>query len=167
MTSSQLDAIRTRTKNASDGPWSVRRIPNSFPSQAGDRYTHPCVRGFRVPRRIYDLAWQQVEADAEFIAHSRHDIPGLLEEVDHLRTTLQECQRAIGELLRRNEPASPHDLARIEQFLAEEDSRWEDAPEKMVKGRRLYMSVPQIRPREPRTVVAMPDADARKITTIR
>ena len=60
MTSSQLDAIRARVRHASDGPWSVRRIPNSFPSQAGDRYTHPCVRGFRVPRRIYDLAWQQV-----------------------------------------------------------------------------------------------------------
>ena len=161
MTSTQLDAIRTRTKNASDGPWSVRRIPNSFPSQAGDRYTHPCVRGFRVPRRIYDLAWQQVEADAEFIANARNDIPTLIEEVDQMRTTLQECQKAIAELLRRNEPASTHDLARIEQFLAEEDSRWEDGPEKVVKGRRLYMTVPPMRPREGGGIITV--AHARKM----
>jgi hypothetical protein len=163
MTSAQLEAIRTRMKNASDGPWSVRRIPNSFPSQAGDRYTHPCVRGFRVPRRIYDLAWQQVEADAEFIAHSRHDVPALVEELDNMRTTLQECQKAITELLQRNEPASTHDLARVEQFLAEEDARWEDSPEKLVRARRLYMSPPAIRPREP--VAAM--TIARKTGTAR
>lgn len=155
MTSSHLEAIRVRSKNASDGPWSVRRIPNSFPSHAGDRYTHPCVRGFRVPRRIYDLAWQQVEADAEFIANARGDIPALLDEVERLRTTLQECQRGLRELLRRREPAAPHDLARIEQYLAEEDSRWEDAPEKVVKGRRLHMNAPKIRPREPATIITM------------
>jgi hypothetical protein len=148
MTSAQLEAIRTRMKNASDGPWSVRRIPNTFASQAGDRYTHPCVRGFRVPRRIYDLAWQQVEADAEFIAHARHDIPALIEEIEHLRSTLLECQTALTELLRRNEPVSPQDLATIEQFIADEDARWGDEPEKLVKARRLYMSVPTIRPRE-------------------
>ncbi len=155
MTSTQLDAIRTRARNASDGPWSVRRIPNSFPSQAGDRYTHPCVRGFRVPRRIYDLAWQQVESDAEFIANARLDVPALIEEVDHLRTTLQECQKAIAELLRRNEPASTHDLARVEQFRAEEDSRWEDGSEKVVTGRRLYMSIPQMRPREKSGIITV------------
>src|SRR4029434_2505485 len=104
MTSSQLDAIRARVRHASDGPWSVRRIPNGFPSQAGDRFTHPCVRGFRVPRRIYDLAWQQVEADAEFIAHARNDIPILIEEIEHLRSTLLECQTALAEL-RQNEEA--------------------------------------------------------------
>ncbi len=167
MTTSQLDAIRTRTKNASDGPWSVRRIPNSFPSQAGDRYTHPCVRGFRVPRRIYDLAWQQVEADAEFISNARTDVPALLEEVDRMRGALQEVQHAIRELLERNEPPSQNDLARIEQFLAEEDGRWEDAPEKIVKGRRLYMSVPQMRPRERGSVVTMPRIETRKSGTTR
>jgi hypothetical protein len=147
MTASQLEAIRARMKSASDGPWSVRRIPNSFPSQAGDRYTHPCVRGFRVPRRIYDLAWQQVEADAEFIAHARNDMPALIEELEHMRSTLQECQRALGELVGRNEPADTQDLARVEQFLAEADARWEDAPDKTVRGRRLYMSTPPMRPR--------------------
>jgi hypothetical protein len=155
MTSSQLEAIRARSKNASDAPWSVRRIPNSFPSQAGDRYTHPCVRGFRVPRRIYDLAWSQVEADAEFIANARTDVPALLDEIERLRTTLHECQRGLRELLRRREPASPHDLARIEQYLAEEDSRWEDAPERVVKGRRLHMTPPAFRPREQATIIAM------------
>jgi hypothetical protein len=167
MTSTQLEAIRARMKNASDGPWSVRRIPNSFPSQAGDRYTHPCVRGFRVPRRIYDLAWQQVEADAEFIANSRADVPTLIEEIEHMRATLQECQKAVGELLGRNEPASTHDLARVEQFLAEEESRWDDASEKVVKGRRLYMSVPPMRPRETTAVITVPQTPRKTGTTSR
>src|SRR4051812_2118842 len=121
MTSHQLDAIRTRTKHASDGPWSVRRIPNSYPSHSGDRYTHPCVRGFRVPRRIYDLAWQQIESDADFIAHARQDVPALVAEVEDLRSALQECQSALRELLRRREPASAQDLARIEKFVAERE----------------------------------------------
>jgi hypothetical protein len=155
MTSAQLEAIRTRMKNASDGPWSVRRIPNTFASHAGDRYTHPCVRGFRVPRRIYDLAWQQVEADAEFIAHARNDIPVLLEEIEHLRSTLLECQTALAELLQRDEPVSPRDVARIEQFIADEDTRWGDEPEKLVRARRLYMSVPTIRPREAVTPISV------------
>jgi hypothetical protein len=115
-----------------------------------------------VPRRIYDLAWQQVEADAEFIAAARSDVPALIDEIDQLRSTLQECQKAVGELLQRNEPASTQDLARIEQFLAEEDSKWEDRSEKVVKGRRLYMSVPQMRPRETGSVVTMPRLEVRK-----
>jgi hypothetical protein len=155
MTSPQLEAIRTRMKNASDGPWSVRRIPNTFASQAGDRYTHPCVRGFRVPRRIYDLAWQQVEADAEFIAHARNDIPILIEEIEHLRSTLLECQTALAELRQREEPVVPQDVARIEQFLADEDARWSEEPEKLVKSRRLYMSVPTLRPRETVTPITV------------
>jgi hypothetical protein len=163
MTASQLEAIRTRARHASDGPWSVRRIPNSFPSQAGDRYTHPCVRGFRVPRRIYDLAWQQVEADAEFMANCRTDIPALIEEVDSLRTALKECQRAIEELLERGEAASVNDLARIEQYLAEEDSGWEDSNEKIVRGRRLYMSPPQLPPRASATVLEIPRGARRKL----
>jgi hypothetical protein len=163
MTASQLEAIRVRVRQASDGPWTVRRIPNSFPSQAGDRYTHPCVRGFRVPRRIYDLAWQQCEADAEFIAHARMDVPSLIEEIEALRATLRECKRAIAELLESGEGATANDLARIEQFIVEEDAGWEDAGEKIVRGRRLYMSPPQLRPRRgAATVIEIPQGDARK-----
>jgi hypothetical protein len=162
MTSSHLDAIRTRSRNASDGPWSVRRIPNSFPSHAGDRYTHPCVRGFRVPRRIYEVASQQVEADAEFIAHARQDIPALLDELDQLRATLQDCQKTLVELIARQEPAPVQDLARIEQFLAEEDSRWGDRPERVVKGRRLYLTTPPMRPRSTAAVITLTPDPSRK-----
>src|SRR4029434_2597629 len=167
MTSSQLDAIRARVRHASDGPWSVRRIPNGFPSQAGDRFTHPCVRGFRVPRRIYDLAWQQVESDAEFIANARHDVPALIDEVDRLRSALQECQDAVVELLQRNDPVSVNDLARVERFLAQTDSKWEDGAEEGGEGRRLYMSIPQLRPRESATIVEIPKGEARKLRTKR
>jgi hypothetical protein len=163
MTASQLEAIRARVRQTSDGPWSVRRIPNSFPSQAGDRYTHPCVRGFRVPRRIYDLAWQQVENDAEFISHARSDVPALIDEIDSLRATLKECQRALGELMERGEAVSVNDVARVEQYLAEQDSGWQDTGEKVVRGRRLHMTPPTLRPRESATIIEIPQGEARRM----
>ena len=148
MTLAELQAIRARLSGASDGPWSVRRIPNSYDSQAGDRYTHPCVRGFRVPRRLYDLAWQQVEADAEFMANARQDIPSLVAEVEHVRATLQECRAAIDELLQRKGPVSAEDLSRIERFLAEEDAQWDGGQKKLGEVRRLYVSQPAMRPKD-------------------
>jgi hypothetical protein len=163
MTASQLEAIRARARHASDGPWSVRRIPNSFPSQAGDRHTHPCVRGFRVPRRIYDLAWQQVEADAEFIASARVDVPALVDEIDTLRAALKECQRAIGELVERGDSASTEELARIAEYLAVEDSDWDKGVDKFARGRRLYMSQPQLPPRGTATILELPTGSSRRL----
>jgi hypothetical protein len=148
MTHAELQAIRARLNSASDGPWSVRRIPNSYDSQAGDRYTHPCVRGFRVPRRLYDLAWQQVEADAEFMASARQDIPNLVAEVEHVRSTLKECREALDELLQRGEPFSVEDLSRVERYLAEEDAQWDGGQKKLGEVRRLYVTQPPLRPKE-------------------
>ncbi|MBI4265296.1 MAG: hypothetical protein HY657_13040 [Acidobacteria bacterium] len=153
MTSDELRAIRARLANASDGPWSVRRIPNSYESQAGDRHTHPCVRGFRVPRRLYNLAWQQCETDAEFMAQARQDIPNLLAEVEQLRSTLRDCRRALGDVLRKG-PLQAEDIARIEGFIAEEAAEWEggadggDASTASSKVRRLYVTQPPLRPKD-------------------
>ena len=148
MTQAELEAIRARLSGASDGPWSVRRIPNSYDSQAGDRFTHPCVRGFRVPRRLYDLAWQQVEADAEFMANARQDVPNLLAEVEHLRSTLKECRGAIDDLMQRGEAISLDELSRIERFLAEEDAQWNGGQQRLGEVRRLYVTQPHMRSKE-------------------
>ena len=148
MTSAELQAIRARLESASDGPWAVKRIPNSYESAAGDRFTHPCVRGFRAPRRLYNLAWEQCEADAEFMASARQDIPSLLTEVEQLRAALQECRGALGELMRRRAPVTPDDLSAIEQFLAEEEAEWESGQKKPALGRRLYVTQPPMRPKE-------------------
>ncbi|MGH2399841.1 MAG: hypothetical protein ACRDF6_08335 [bacterium] len=147
MTAEELRAIRARLEAASDGPWSVRRIPNSYESGAGDQRTHPCVRGFRVPRRLYNLAWQQCESDATFMANARQDVPNLVTEVEHLRATLQECQAALGELLRKGS-VTADDVSQIEQFLAEEDAQWDGRPKKLGEARRLYMSQAPLRPKD-------------------
>ena len=148
MTSAELQAIRARLEKASDGPWTVKRIPNSYESAAGDRFTHPCVRGFRAPRRLYNLAWEQCEADAEFMASARQDVPGLLTEVEQLRGALQECRAAIHDLMRLRAPVSPDDLSAIEQFLAEEEAQWEGVQKKSAQARRLYVTQVPMRPKE-------------------
>ncbi len=156
MTALELQAVRIRVRAASGGPWSVQRIPNSFDSQAGDKFTHPCVRGFRVPRRLYNLAWQQVEADAEFIAASRQDVPTLIEEVDHLRSVIEETRVALGELLQRKEAATQDELSRVEAFIVAEEARWAEGQEdgQKAKARRLHVTQAPMRPKDPAAVQA-------------
>ena len=100
-----LEAIRRRLNAASPAPWTVRRMPNLHERTAGDGNTYPAVRGFRVPANMYDIAHEQVEADATFMAHARQDIPLLLEEVVRLRTALamarghvHRCERQMHSL---------------------------------------------------------------------
>ena len=147
MTSTELQAIKARMEKASDGPWTVKRIPNSYESAAGDRFTHPCVRGFRAPRRLYNLAWEQCEADAEFMASARQDIPSLLTEVEQLRAALQECRGALADLLHRRAPVTPDELSSIEAFLAEEEAQWEGR-KKSAQARRLWVTQVPMRPKE-------------------
>jgi hypothetical protein len=152
MTALELQEIRTRVRAASSGPWSVQRIPNSFDSQAGDKFTHPCVRGFRVPRRLYNLAWQQVEADAEFIAAARQDVPTLIEEIDHLRSAIEDTRTALAELLERKDAPSRDEVGRIEEFVAAEGARWDDGQK--AKARRLHVAQAPMRPKDPAAVQA-------------
>jgi hypothetical protein len=152
MTALELQGIRARVRAASAGPWSVQRIPNSFDSQAGDKFTHPCVRGFRVPRRLYNLAWQQVEADAEFISCARQDLPTLLEEVDHLRSVIEETRVALGELMERKDAISSDELSRIEEFVTAEGVRWDDGQK--AKARKLHVTQAPMRPKDPAAVQA-------------
>jgi hypothetical protein len=133
----------------------VQRIPNSFDSQAGDKFTHPCVRGFRVPRRLYNLAWQQVEADAEFIAASRQDVPTLIEEIDHLRSVLDETRTVLAELLERKAQVTQDELSRVHAFVAAEEERWNDGQdEQKTKARRLHVAQAPMRPKDPAAVQA-------------
>src|SRR5215212_10115576 len=98
MTESELQAIRTRLRKASSGPWMVKRVPNLWPTQAGDGRTHPSIRGFRVPKRMYELAPEQAERDAAFMADARQDVPVLLGEFDRLRAIVHDVHIALGEL---------------------------------------------------------------------
>jgi hypothetical protein len=85
-----LEPIRERLGAASPGPWAVNRFENRHSSNAGDGQTYPAVRGFRAPKRLYESAPKQVEADAAFMAAARHDVGVLLAEVVRLRRLVRE-----------------------------------------------------------------------------
>jgi hypothetical protein len=71
MTNDELDAVSAREQRATLGPWTVKRVQNLYPSEAGDGRTYPAVRGFRCPKAIYERAWEMVEHDATFTARCR------------------------------------------------------------------------------------------------
>lgn len=120
MTSLELEVIRTRTGAASPGPWPVRRLENRYPSAIGDGRTYPCVRGFRVPKTLYALAWQKVEADAEFMAHAREDIPALMQDVVRLRALLADAYDGL------SQPGSEADAIALRGRIEAEMACWED-----------------------------------------
>ena len=113
MTDAELHAIRTRLRKASSGPWTVKRVPNLWPSEVGDRRSHPSVRGFRVPKRMYEIAPEQVERDAAFMADARQDLPALLNEFDRLRAILHDVHTALSDLSTGESSDARADLQRI------------------------------------------------------
>lgn len=101
-----LDAIEKRVNTATKGPW----IRGSHDSD-GNRYIgalcQDCIPPCEAPGELVATAG---EADAEFIEHSRTDVPALVEEVKRLRATAarivaeeQRLQAAIAD-----DPTNPH-----------------------------------------------------------
>ena len=123
MTQSELDDIRARLRKAATGTWTVRRVPNLWRSNAGDGRTHPSVRGFRVPKRMYEIATDQVEADATFMAHARQDVSALLAEFDATRTTLHDVRLALRELMERRD-LDPRHLEQLVSRLSATCAPW-------------------------------------------
>jgi len=123
MTQTELDEIRARLRKASTGPWAVKRMPNLWRSKAGDGRTHPCVRTFRVPKRIYEIASEQVEKDAAFMAHARQDVSALLAEFDTTRAALYDVRMALRELMHR-ESADPRDFDQLLSRLSATSAPW-------------------------------------------
>ena len=100
----RLEEIRQRTEAATDGPWERFDTPD---------YAEIHVLGGKeagfLPVALADKAY-----NADFIAHSREDIPYLLSEVDRLNAmhkreiniTGEYAQRVI-DLTARAQPAEP------------------------------------------------------------
>ena len=76
---SRLAEIRARVEAATEGPWSVYRG-----DRIGTYVTRPDLAGVA---REWSLTWS--DADAEFIAHSRTDLPALLAAVEAVRALHQ------------------------------------------------------------------------------
>ena len=156
MTSNTLQTIRSREKGATNGPWRVDRMLNLASSTAGDKRTYPAVRGFRAPRKLYELAWEQLELDAAFMAHAREDVPSLLDEVEHLRRVLKRCKETVS----NTDPSAPDAAvqisAAIDAIVSAEEGRW-DGPVPTVT-RKLVL--PRIEMRRPGAPSARPSAPA-------
>lgn len=84
-----LDAIRARLDAACPGPWKVYN-GNEGSVDYGPLWA-VANDAFHNPPEDDDTPWIAVDvhtglqADAEFIAHARQDIPALLAEIDRLR----------------------------------------------------------------------------------
>jgi hypothetical protein len=96
VTPDQLAAIRERCEAALEGPWMVDAdnpqivmAPDNPPST---------FDGFLIARIISPDA-AQVDADADFIAHARDDVPALLAEVERLRAVVDAVRRDIPRLV--------------------------------------------------------------------
>lgn len=84
--SEYLDAVQARIEGATKGPWSVYR------TRVGTYVTRPDLLGVA---REWSLVWQ--DADAEFIANARVDVPRLLaavRAVEALHVGSWECPNA-------------------------------------------------------------------------
>lgn len=103
-----LEAIRKRCEAATEGPW-LRETGDERRSSNVIRILHE-IDGTRLYRRYEKVAeiWEDEdegeqpadpsensEADAEFIAHAREDVPALLAEVDRLRALLRSAPASV------------------------------------------------------------------------
>lgn len=108
---SEIETIRQRVEKATEGPWEFGVIPEWEPYQivsasVGDDWLE---YGFTSRRRIIDSS-EANDADAEFIARARTDVPRLLELLDE----------AVG-LLRDVALGWPTEVVRARAFVARLD----------------------------------------------
>ncbi|WP_339260922.1 hypothetical protein [Lysinibacillus sp. FSL K6-3209] len=92
MNQEQLNAIKERALNATDGPWQVYEMEDG--THIGTAEHHPQLKSpMHVVTMIYwgDKPHSRVFIDkdnAEFIKHAITDVPALVAEVERLRETL-------------------------------------------------------------------------------
>ena len=74
LTTQELEAIRKRAEQATEGPWSIN----------GKDYPNDKTAKLVTNKHVYIAKSFNGESDADFIANARTDIPKLLAEVDRL-----------------------------------------------------------------------------------
>jgi len=88
MTEQELQEIKERSEKATPGPWTY--VPGELIEDGADSYYEdaPNIKGpFTVDMDEY---WALGENNADFIAHSREDVPALLAEVERQITIASE-----------------------------------------------------------------------------
>jgi hypothetical protein len=111
MSELDLKVIRTRANAATGGPWSVERDEYIFESRDDLVGTRDCCidsieeKGARVVSSFeYN---DNIQKDAEFIAHARQDVPALLDRVE-------ELEKEIAFL--RSKPRKRQGISSVQRF---------------------------------------------------
>lgn len=102
-TDPELTAIRERAAKATAGPWRSLRDGNQY---IDDGHATHIVGASRIEELPRPFHWSPhhtdkpqvsrfLDADADFIAHAREDIPELLRRLDAAREDLVSCKAAL------------------------------------------------------------------------
>ena len=84
LTDRDLDEIRARYKAATPGPW--KYMVEGRDHTSGDSFIMRGTKGDRHPDLYLSADGKPAtDADCDFVASARQDVPRLLEEIDRLR----------------------------------------------------------------------------------
>ena len=92
LTQAELNEIKERAEKASSGPWGID-FPLLVCDQCGNTYEIVQSDVFLAPV----VAESKSEADAEFIAHAREDIPSLLDHIAELEAVINVIREVAAE----------------------------------------------------------------------
>jgi hypothetical protein len=116
-----LDAIRARADAATEGPWRAERHID-FPSEPGYLVYVAPADGSEFGT-AGDVGWTDHQADAEFIANARTDIPDLLAEVTRLRAELVQAELDVASLCALRDQQEREGFARLARIKDIQDDR--------------------------------------------
>jgi len=127
MNPNRLNEIRARTEKATPGPW----------ERTGTRgqliYSILSVDEYDISSVVLDVWGEKVDANAEFIAHAREDIPHLLGDVQSLNIQL-ECRIEERDQLGLDLNMANLNLDDLAEQLAESQRREQAAVELLIHG---------------------------------
>lgn len=105
LTTEQLEIIRTRAENATEGPWRIYEKDGG--RGIGTSWDHPQLRGplpvvtigihFEEPSQKPQHSVYINEDDADFIVNSREDVPKLLAEISRLKEDMSEIAEIVSD----------------------------------------------------------------------
>lgn len=111
MNAEELAAIKARAEAASEGPWA------HYETQMADNWVMAGGTGVLTGTAVCEPTYQR--KDADFIAHSRTDIPALVAEVERLQKIIAEANWVIG-----NDPKPRWSfVAQVAEILAQATSK--------------------------------------------
>lgn len=95
MTKTQLQEIKARAERATKGPWRY------CPGDSFSAYPAVTVKIDGKWLNLFIAEDQDFEAETEFIAHARTDIPNLLAHIEFLQATITEADLHIEDVCAR------------------------------------------------------------------